>query len=154
MMMIIGMSIKMKSETWLLNPVVSQPIYIDIDVQIVPFIYSFHYTILKMKIKRLMDIYGEIQVYIRESSSGNTHVKLEFNTVEVFEGLTFYDSLLIRGFLGDDSKRIRADIQRFYEMQTTEETDRIFDVKIKDNRVFNAGIWKHLNPIWEGKIPQ
>ena len=142
----------MKSDTWLMNPKIKPEIYIDIDTPYLIYIYSFHYIYMKKKINYLKEVFGDIEVYIRKSSSGNTHLKLEFKTVEIFEGFTFYDSLIIRAYLDDDEKRIRADCFRYFVLNDIEETNRIFDCKIKNDIVYNAGEWTHLNPLWIGEI--
>lgn len=86
---------------------------------------------------RLMKRYSVRQMFMRRSSRGNTHVRIELS-----RPVNFLDSLVIRAVMCDDPARIACDLDRYHEFGNDDQTNRCFDEKIKDGEKHSAGIWE------------
>lgn len=79
------------------------------------------------------------EAYVRESTGGNTHVKLVYN-----RGIMPIQALFVRAIMRDDSRRLRADMQRFIRCER--EIDYCFSEKIDvdTGEIKKAGDWVRL----------
>jgi len=77
-------------------------IRIDHDIQYSQYDESF----IKEYIKKIP--YTILSIHKRESTGGNTHIK-----IEIAEDVSPLDTLMIRAVLHDDSRRIRGDLERY-----------------------------------------
>lgn len=126
-------------------------IYIDHDT---PFQYALNpesryrvflreaYTYLETK-KPFYAVYGEVlPMRIRESSAGNTHVAIRLHMDETPQPeLDLMYALCARAVMHDDSKRLRADLERMLLGQYLS-VGKIFSTK-KD---IVTGITRHAGP--------
>lgn len=74
--------------------------------------------------------------YIRKSSNGHVHVKIIVN--DVFSTLAIF---CIRAHLGDDPKRISADLERYFFTNDETKIMRLFDAKYKNGSTGVVGNW-------------
>lgn len=86
--------------------------------------------------KRIQHIPRAHSYYIRKSSNGNTHVKVNF-----WEPVDTLKSFMIRAYLADDPYRIRGDLRRMYEHGTLAMYMVLFDEKY-DGKLTKAGEWE------------
>ena len=110
-------------------------IYIDIDVRFEEFVKGDLkiYELIMENMKFIEKKFGKFLTYIRKSSSGNVHIKLDFeNDISVLEHFE------IRSLMHDDIYRIGIDLRRL-AIQGEDEINRIFDMKFKNGVKFEAG---------------
>lgn len=108
---------------------------VDIDRPFLPFL-QIERDIMQEKVKRVP---WAIATEIRPSSNGNVHLRL---TMAADIGLL--DSLCIRAYLGDDEKRISADLRRYFYERNEGKTGRLFDEKYEADKLRVSGAWRPL----------
>ena len=109
---------------------------IDIDTPYEEYVSSREYDVL---VERTAYIPGCEERYIRKSASGRVHVKLIFTYEFSYDFLML--SFCIRGYLGDDALRIRADLDRLYRTRDLTKQCRCFDEKYRNGELMRAGEW-------------
>ena len=124
-------------------------LYIDIDQDYDKFLKSRTWEYIKMNWKYVRDIinkypekiedFGVPVLYYRKSSSGNVHLK-----VWLPDSVSVLDQFIIRSLLHDDPWRIGIDLRRLY-IQGEHEINRIFEMKVKDGKVFRVGEWRDIS---------
>lgn len=123
-------------------------LYIDIDQDFNHFFGSRTWSYIKSNWKYVTDIIGKyvslpeyfgISLYYRRSSSGNVHLK-----VMIPESVEVLDQFIIRSLLHDDPWRIGIDLRRLYVLGE-HEINRIFEMKVKDGKVFRVGEWRDIS---------
>jgi len=72
--------------------------------------------------------------YIRKSCGGNTHIMLNFNNA-----LSEIQIFFIRAVMRDDSRRLRADMERY--ILCTREVEFCFSEKLINGEIQRAGEW-------------
>jgi hypothetical protein len=77
---------------------------------------------------------GAIGADMRRSSSGNVHVRIRYS--KELDAIKVYQ---IRALLRDDLYRLRLDLIRDYNKG---ETNRLWDFKIKNGEIHEAGSWE------------
>jgi hypothetical protein len=128
--------------------IMSIELYVDIDQDFDRFLKSRTWSYIKENWKYVENIlrrywniteYSGIPLYYRKSSSGNVHLKLEIpDNVEIL------DQFQIRALLHDDPWRIGIDLRRL-AIQGQSEINRIFEMKVKDGKVFRVGEWRDIS---------
>lgn len=78
--------------------------------------------------------YTVISTEMRESTGGNTHIK-----VIIKENISPIDTLMLRAVLHDDSRRIRGDLERY--LFESPLFDILFDAKRENGITRYAGEW-------------
>lgn len=71
--------------------------------------------------------YGDVKIFKRRSSSGNTHYKLVFD-----KDIPVFDHFVIRSALCDDRDRVYIDLKRYF-FNGEQEINRLFDGKVSLN---------------------
>ena len=94
-----------------------------------------YYTALTEKLPVKPD-----KIEIRKSCSGNVHMRLSFFSTLISD----LDTLFIRAIMLDDSRRLRADMERYY--LKTREINLCFAIKLmlETGEVFRAGEWVEI----------
>ena len=110
-------------------------IYIDIDVKFESFSQLKIYQMIKQNIPVIREKFGEFQVWMRRSSSGNVHIRLDFQ-----RDLTVLEHFQVRSMMHDDIYRIGIDLRRL-TLQGENEINRIFDMKAKNGKIYKASPW-------------
>ena len=110
-------------------------IYIDIDVKFESFSQLKIYQMIKQNIPVIREKFGEFQVWRRRSSSGNVHIRLDFQ-----RDLTVLEHFQVRSMMHDDIYRIGIDLRRL-TLQGENEINRIFDMKAKNGKIYRASPW-------------
>ena len=75
----------------------------------------------------------KFKMFIRKSSNGNVHVRIESPYV-----ISIMECFEIRALLGDDKARLAVDLVRDYKGM---EINRIWDKKFKHGKLMKAGSW-------------
>lgn len=124
-------------------------LYVDIDQDFDKFLKSRTFGYIKENWKYVLDILGKYSDLVnvpgislllyRRSSSGNVHLK-----VMIPESVEVLDQFIIRSLLHDDPWRIGIDLRRLY-VQGEHEINRIFEMKVKDGKVFKVGEWRDIS---------
>lgn len=114
-------------------------IYVDIDSDFQRFEQSKTCQHIRenMKNEKLKHLIGNVyEIYVRKSSSGNVHLRLDLeNAIDVLEMFE------LRALFHDDTVRIAIDLRRLV-LQGEDEINRIFSSKFKDGVKYEAGEWK------------
>lgn len=110
-------------------------IYIDIDVKFESFNQLKICQMIKQNIPVIREKFGEFQVWMRRSSSGNVHIRLDFQ-----RDLTVLEHFQVRSMMHDDIYRIGIDLRRL-TLQGENEINRIFDMKAKNGKIYRASPW-------------
>lgn len=97
---------------------------------------SVSWNILKKYIADCKTHNESVAVYKRRSSSGNVHIKLVYQYA-----LSTILRYQLRALLRDDIYRIRLDLIRDYN---GDETNRLWDFKIKNGEILTAGGWEQV----------
>ena len=125
-----------------------EELYIDIDQDFDKFLKSRTFGYIKENWKYVTDIIGKyiilpeffsISLWYRRSSSGNVHLKLT-----IPYNMEILDQFQIRALLHDDPWRIGIDLRRL-AIQGQSEINRIFEMKVKDGKVFRVGEWRDIS---------
>lgn len=111
-------------------------IYIDIDVKFESFNQLKICQMIKQNIPIIREKFGEFYVWMRRSSSGNVHIRLDFQ-----RDLTVLEHFQVRSMMHDDIYRIGIDLRRL-TLQGENEINRIFDMKAKNGKIYKASPWK------------
>jgi hypothetical protein len=112
-------------------------LYIDHDINYKSWFTSQKYEAVKTWLPKIKAIYGDCEVWIRESSTGKVHLKLLWE-----RDIGMLDQMQIRALLADDVYRLVLDLKRSWKHP--EEANRIFDEKYVDGMLHKAGEWKKL----------
>ena len=110
-------------------------IYVDIDVKFDRFPELKIYQLIKENIPIIRERFGEFQVWMRRSSSGNVHIRLDFK-----RDLTVLEHFQVRSLMHDDIYRIGIDLRRL-TLQGENEINRIFDMKARNGKIYRASPW-------------
>jgi hypothetical protein len=99
-------------------------IYLDYDLAYSTHLDSIIAARFVARIQKVISTYGDVNIFKRRSSGGNTHYKLVFNTdIDVFS------HFVIRAALCDDRDRVYIDLKRYF-LHGEQEINRLFDGKI------------------------
>lgn len=121
-----------------LNPMYEK-ITIDLDYEFEGFKKHILPDYKKEFLGRLMSRYSVRRVFIRASSRGNTHMRIELS-----RPVNFLESLVIRAVMCDDTARIACDLDRYFEFGNDDQTNRCFDDKIIEGEKRSAGTWEAI----------
>lgn len=110
-------------------------IYIDIDVKYESFRELRLYGLIKQNIPIIKNQFGNFEIWIRRSSSGNVHLRLNFD-----RDLSVLEHFQVRSLMHDDIYRIGIDLRRL-AIQGENEINRIFEMKVKNGVVYKVGPW-------------
>ena len=113
-------------------------IYVDIDLKRELFRASKTWELIRKNLIEIEKRYGKFVLYIRTSSSGNVHLKIEFENA-----VTVLDMFMIRSLMHDDIYRIGIDLRRLF-LQGSTEINRIFDMKARGQQILQASDWELL----------
>ena len=112
-------------------------VYIDIDVKFESFKQLKVYELIKQNIPIIRKKFGDFDLWMRRSSSGNVHMRLDF----YFDSdLTVLEHFQVRSMMHDDIYRIGIDLRRL-TLQGENEINRIFDMKAKNGKIYRASPW-------------
>jgi hypothetical protein len=96
-------------------------------------------------------LYGEpyapvvTKILYRRSATGHIHLCFVLAFDETFFTYEILMMYILRAKMGDDAYRIYNDLRRTNHVYSVDSINRIFNKKIKDNKVYRAGEWKE----WE-----
>ena len=110
-------------------------VYIDIDVKFESFKQLKVYELIKQNIPIIRKKFGDFDLWMRRSSSGNVHIRLDFQ-----RDLTVLEHFQVRSMMHDDIYRIGIDLRRL-TLQGENEINRIFDMKAKNGKIYRASPW-------------
>ena len=113
-------------------------IYIDIDVKYDSFRDLRLYGLIKQNIPVIMNQFGNFEIWIRRSSSGNVHLRLNFD-----RDLSVLEHFQVRSLMHDDIYRIGIDLRRL-TLQGENEINRIFEMKAKNGVIYRVGLWEDI----------
>ena len=113
-------------------------IYIDIDVKYESFRELRLYGLIKQNIPIIKNQFGNFEVWIRRSSSGNVHLRLNFD-----RDLSVLEHFQVRSLMHDDIYRIGIDLRRL-TLQGENEINRIFEMKAKNGVIYRVGLWEDI----------
>lgn len=112
-------------------------VYIDIDVKFESFKQLNVYQLIKQNVSVIREKFGDFDIWMRKSSSGNVHMRLDF----YFDrDLTVLEHFQVRSMMHDDIYRIGIDLRRL-TLQGENEINRIFDMKAKNGKIYRASPW-------------
>jgi len=118
-------------------------LYVDIDQDFDKFLKSRTFGYIKENwkyVKGILSRYSWVQnLLMRRSSSGNVHLMLL-----IPDNVPVLDQFQIRALLHDDPWRIGIDLRRL-AIQGEHEINRIFEMKVKDGKVFRVGEWRDIS---------
>jgi hypothetical protein len=137
------------------EPATEYEVTLDWDIDFYTVSNSVSFGILKRFIRDNKQSISK--VLYRRSSNANTHVKITFTMP-----LSTNDKYNIRGYLRDDPHRIRLDHARdlidshifnltIKNAHGASGTGRLWDFKIKEGYVGEAGEWIELYPVYKTK---
>jgi hypothetical protein len=85
----------------------------------------------------------KVTAWYQESAKGNVHIGLRFD-----RDISVLDAFMIRGFIADDTQRLRLDMARYMRTGSLHEMNRCFQNKIEvkggQATLLNAGPWIRL----------
>jgi hypothetical protein len=113
-------------------------IYLDWDVVYESFHTTRKWEQFNQNMPKVVEMFGEPEIWSRKSASGRTHLKLIFE-----KDISTLDQFILRASLGDDYARVYLDLKRIFH-HGVEETNRIFDWKVVGGEKFEAGPWTKL----------
>ena len=113
-------------------------IYIDIDVKYESFRELRLYGLIKQNIPIIKNQFGNFEIWIRRSSSGNVHLRLNFD-----RDLSVLEHFQVRSLMHDDIYRIGIDLRRL-TLQGENEINRIFEMKAKNGVIYRVGLWEDI----------
>ena len=113
-------------------------IYIDIDVKYESFRNLRLYGLIKQNVLVIRNQFGNFEVWIRRSSSGNVHLRLNFG-----RDLSVLEHFQVRSLMHDDIYRIGIDLRRL-TLQGENEINRIFEMKAKNGVIYRVGLWEDI----------
>ena len=113
-------------------------IYIDIDVKYESFRNLRLYGLIKQNVLVIRNQFGNFEGWIRRSSSGNVHLRLNFD-----RDLSVLEHFQVRSLMHDDIYRIGIDLRRL-TLQGENEINRIFEMKAKNGVIYRVGLWEDI----------
>ena len=118
-------------------------LYVDIDQDFDKFLKSRTFGYIKENwkyVKGILSRYSWVEnLLMRRSSSGNVHLMLL-----IPDNVPVLDQFQIRALLHDDPWRLGIDLRRL-AIQGEHEINRIFEMKVKDGKVFRVGEWRDIS---------
>jgi hypothetical protein len=114
-------------------------IYVDIDQDFLIFYKSKTWGLIRKNLPEIEKKFGQFQLWIRRSSSGHVHMRIDLS-----EGVGVLDHFVIRSLMHDDIFRIGIDLRRLF-YQGAGEINRIFEMKFKNGIRHEVGKWESVD---------